>query len=94
MLVLPAELTHDQAPACVRMLAQAIKAAGGLCLAQDPDTADFGSMPRSLIHSGYADQVLKPRDMPAVCAIASPEWKSPSARARSAEWASDFMPVL
>jgi phospholipid transport system transporter-binding protein len=25
MLVLPAELTHDQAPACARMLAQAIK---------------------------------------------------------------------
>jgi len=25
MLVLPAELTHDQAPACSRMLAQAIK---------------------------------------------------------------------
>jgi two-component system, chemotaxis family, CheB/CheR fusion protein len=38
--------------------AQAIKAAGGLCIAQDPDTAEFPGMPRSLVHSGYADQVL------------------------------------
>jgi two-component system CheB/CheR fusion protein len=38
--------------------AQAIKAAGGLCVAQDPDTAEFPGMPRSLMHSGYADQVL------------------------------------
>jgi two-component system, chemotaxis family, CheB/CheR fusion protein len=38
--------------------AQAIKAAGGVCVAQDPETAEFPGMPRSLIHSGYADQVL------------------------------------
>jgi two-component system, chemotaxis family, CheB/CheR fusion protein len=38
--------------------AQAIKAAGGLCVAQDPDTAEFPGMPRSLVHSSYADQVL------------------------------------
>jgi two-component system, chemotaxis family, CheB/CheR fusion protein len=38
--------------------AQAVKAAGGLCVAQDPDTAEFPGMPRSLVHSGYADQVL------------------------------------
>lgn len=46
--------------------AQAIKAAGGLCIAQDPDTADFPGMPQSLIHAGYADQVLKTEDIPAV----------------------------
>src|SRR6185312_14146764 len=46
--------------------AQAIKAAGGLCIAQDPDSADFPGMPRSLIHAGYADQVLKTMDIPAV----------------------------
>lgn len=46
--------------------AQAIKAAGGVCIAQDPDSADFSGMPRSLIHSGYADQVLKPADIPAM----------------------------
>jgi two-component system CheB/CheR fusion protein len=46
--------------------AQAIKAAGGLCIAQDPDSADFPGMPLSLIHAGYADLVLKPPEMPDV----------------------------
>lgn len=46
--------------------AQAIKAAGGLCIAQDPDTADFPAMPQSLIHAGYADQVLKVEEIPTV----------------------------
>lgn len=46
--------------------AQAIKAAGGLCIAQDPQTADFPSMPESLIYSGYADQILKAEEIPAV----------------------------
>ncbi|HWF99846.1 MAG TPA: chemotaxis protein CheB, partial [Steroidobacteraceae bacterium] len=46
--------------------AQAIKAAGGLCIAQDPNTAEFPQMPQSLIHTGYADQVLKVEDIPAV----------------------------
>ena len=45
--------------------AQAVKAAGGICIAQDPDSAEFQSMPRSLIDSGYADQVLPPDKMPA-----------------------------
>jgi two-component system CheB/CheR fusion protein len=44
--------------------AQAIKAAGGLCIAQDPDTAEFPGMPQSLIYAGYADQVLKTEDIP------------------------------
>jgi two-component system CheB/CheR fusion protein len=44
--------------------AQAIKAAGGVCIAQDPDTADFAGMPRSLINSGYADHVCKVSEMP------------------------------
>ncbi len=45
---------------------QAIKAAGGVCIAQDPDTAGFPGMPQSLIHAGYADQVLEPGRIPAV----------------------------
>jgi two-component system, chemotaxis family, CheB/CheR fusion protein len=45
--------------------AQAIKAAGGLCIAQDPDTAEFPGMPQSLIHAGYADQVLPVEEIPA-----------------------------
>ena len=46
--------------------AQAIKAAGGLCLAQEPGSAEFPSMPQSLIHAGYADQVLEAAEMPSV----------------------------
>lgn len=46
--------------------AQAIKAAGGLCIAQDPDTAGFPGMPQSLIYSGYADQILKTPEIPPV----------------------------
>jgi two-component system CheB/CheR fusion protein len=45
---------------------QAIKAAGGICIAQDPETAAFPGMPQSLIHTGYADQVLEPKKIPAV----------------------------
>jgi two-component system CheB/CheR fusion protein len=40
--------------------AQAIKAVGGLCIAQDPDSAQFPSMPRHLIDAGYADFILPP----------------------------------
>jgi two-component system CheB/CheR fusion protein len=46
--------------------AQAIKAAGGICIAQQPESAAFPGMPRSLIHAGYADQVLEPAEMPSM----------------------------
>jgi two-component system CheB/CheR fusion protein len=43
-----------------------VKAVGGLCIAQDPETAKFPSMPKSLIDSGLADFVLRPEDIPDV----------------------------
>jgi two-component system CheB/CheR fusion protein len=43
-----------------------IKAVGGMCIAQDPESAKFPSMPRNLIDGGIADFVLKPHDMPDV----------------------------
>jgi two-component system, chemotaxis family, CheB/CheR fusion protein len=46
--------------------AQAIKAVGGACIAQDPDTAHFSGMPRSLINAGYADHVCKVAEIPQV----------------------------
>src|SRR5258705_10704019 len=46
--------------------AQAIKAAGGLCLAQAPESAEFPGMPSSIIHAGYADQILEPAKIAAV----------------------------
>lgn len=45
--------------------AQAIRAGGGICVAQNPDSAAFPGMPRSLMHAGWADQVLEPAQMPA-----------------------------
>jgi two-component system CheB/CheR fusion protein len=46
--------------------AQAVKAVGGACIAQDPDSARFPHMPRAMIDAGLADFILKPADMPDV----------------------------
>jgi CheY-like chemotaxis protein len=35
-------------------------------VAQDPESAEFTPMPRHLIDTGYADHVLRPREMPDV----------------------------
>jgi two-component system CheB/CheR fusion protein len=43
---------------------KAIKAAGGLALAQTPETAQFDSMPRSALATGCVDIVCAPGDMP------------------------------
>lgn len=41
-----------------------IKQAGGMCIAQDPQTAKFDSMPRHAIASNLVDLVLAPEAMP------------------------------
>lgn len=46
--------------------AQAIKAVGGMCIAQDPDSCHYSSMPRNLIDTGLADFVLRPHEIPEV----------------------------
>ncbi|HEY4330371.1 MAG TPA: chemotaxis protein CheB, partial [Phycisphaerae bacterium] len=43
-----------------------IKAVGGVCIAQDPESAKFPAMPRNLIDAGLADFILSPKDMPDV----------------------------
>lgn len=43
---------------------QAIKAVGGLTLAQDPETADFDPMPRSAIEAGCVDIIAEPDELP------------------------------
>lgn len=40
-----------------------IKAAGGITFAQDPQTAQFDSMPRAAIEAGIVDKVLSPVDI-------------------------------
>ncbi|MCB1954382.1 MAG: response regulator [Rhodocyclaceae bacterium] len=42
-----------------------VKAAGGLVIAQAPDSAKFDGMPRSVADTGLADYVLAPQDMAA-----------------------------
>jgi len=42
---------------------RAIKAAGGLTFAQDPQSAKFDAMPHSAIRSGFVDAVLPPREI-------------------------------
>jgi len=41
-----------------------IKAAGGMVMAQAPDSAEHGQMPRSAIATGLVDHVLPPEQMP------------------------------
>jgi two-component system, chemotaxis family, CheB/CheR fusion protein len=42
---------------------KAVKEAGGLILVQDPDEAEYSSMPRSAIGTGVADFILPVRDL-------------------------------
>ncbi len=42
---------------------KAIKATGGLAIAQDPKTAEFDSMPRNAIKTGQVDFILSPEEM-------------------------------
>ena len=42
---------------------RAINEAGGVVLVQDPETAEFDGMPRSVIGTGMADYVLRPREL-------------------------------
>lgn len=42
-----------------------IKLAGGMAIAQEPSTAEFDTMPASVIQEGLSDYVLPPAEMPA-----------------------------
>jgi len=44
---------------------RSIKLAGGLTLAQQPESAEFNAMPQSAINSGKIDFILLPEEMPA-----------------------------
>lgn len=43
---------------------RAVRGAGGMAMAQSPDTAEYDSMPRSAIATNLVDYVLPPREMP------------------------------
>ncbi len=46
--------------------AEVVKAVGGICIAQAPESAKFPSMPRHMIDAGIADFVLRPHEIPEV----------------------------
>jgi two-component system CheB/CheR fusion protein len=53
---------------------QAIKTQGGLTLAQQPESAQFDSMPRSAITAGCVDIVALPAEMPLrILGVAGPQ---------------------
>jgi two-component system CheB/CheR fusion protein len=41
-----------------------IKGEGGMCMAQDPESAKYDGMPRSAISTGLVDYVIPPEEMP------------------------------
>ncbi|MEO7046621.1 MAG: CheR family methyltransferase, partial [Ferruginibacter sp.] len=45
---------------------KAIKNAGGMVIARNPDTAEFGSMPANAIATGLVDYVLEPSAIPTI----------------------------
>lgn len=68
-----AEESEDQAVAVVlsgtgsdgTFGAGAVRQAGGLVIAQDPNEAEYADMPRSLVTAGLADRVLPVQEIPA-----------------------------
>ena len=64
--------------------AQAIKAVGGLCIAQDPDGA-VSAHAAHLIDAGYADYILGPPTCPRCCWYASTRTRAATTAAHAAE---------
>ena len=46
--------------------AEAVKKAGGMVIAQAPDSCSFPTLPQQVINKGLADFILMPEDMPPV----------------------------
>ena len=59
---------------------QAIKAEGGMVMAQSPESSEYDGMPRSAIATGLVDYILPPDEMPgpAHCLCHSSLWKKTS----------------
>jgi two-component system CheB/CheR fusion protein len=65
---------------------RAIRSAGGMCMAQDPRTAQFAAMPQSAIDTGLVDYVLPVDQMPRVLLdYARQPYVSPAGRRQSAD---------
>lgn len=58
---------------------RAIRAAGGMCMVQDPGTAQFPAMPQAIIDTGLADSILAPAEMPAALVAFAHHLQGPAA---------------
>lgn len=56
----------------------AIKAAGGTSIAQDPDDAEWPSMPRNAVKRDHVDRIVRLSELPAVLAEVAQEEAGPS----------------
>ena len=67
-----------------------IKLAGGMAIAQQPTTAEFDTMPASIISEGLADYVLPPAEMPAtLIQYMRQPYVNPAQQADPAAWAEE-----
>jgi two-component system CheB/CheR fusion protein len=75
---------------------RALKAKGGLVIAQDPEEADYGGMPRSAIQTGAVDLILRVADIPAALVrhdrrlAPAPTASDPGAGEQTPDW----LPVI
>ena len=103
--VLFRSLAHDQGPQAIGVVLsgmgadgtlglQEIKRQGGLTLAQQPDSAQFDSMPQSAIASGCVDIVALPEEMPAHIARAAAREAAPPAPQRPDEGQTDALDAI
>ncbi len=70
-----------------------IKLAGGMVMAQEPDTAEYNQMPQSAISTGMVDYVLPPEQMPATIVnyVGQPYLHSSSDELAAAEKSSEIL---
>ena len=74
---------------------QAIKTQGGLTLAQQPESAQFDSMPRSAIAAGCVDIIALPGDMPLrIASVAGPQPPDGSPPADATEHAATALDTI
>jgi two-component system CheB/CheR fusion protein len=76
---------------------RAVKDQGGLIIAQDPDEAGYGGMPRSAIQTGRVDLVLRVADIPSALARHSQGLTPVQAQSgpeAGDEHAPDWLPVI
>lgn len=73
-----------------------IKAAGGMVMAQSPESAEFDQMPRSAIDTGLVDYILAPEKMPdsLITYVGQPYLRSSDTTPFAEDSATQIAPIL